>query len=252
MWGLRPFGALLKRYTGKIFLKSRFGHPTAKVGLGNWRFLSTHFFDAGKHELGVRLAEAAHDHDRNNPFFIVQLAKLLRMSFQPEASVEIFRTVSENVTRDRTFYFEWAISEGVTGNRCCSICLAAASLADNTDRAWPSSGDALKAFAGMGTTFGRLYQLFDDRTFILACSATAQLGQSIKHETRSEEYFQEAADLAREAGVDGVTLTEAFARFKQGVVTAWERREADLSEWLQDAPDLKYNCLRSLLHLEVE
>ena len=33
MWGLRPFGALLKRYTGKIFLKSRFGHPTAKVGL---------------------------------------------------------------------------------------------------------------------------------------------------------------------------------------------------------------------------
>ena len=33
MRGLRPFGALLKRYAGKIFLKSRFGHPTAKVGL---------------------------------------------------------------------------------------------------------------------------------------------------------------------------------------------------------------------------
>jgi len=35
MRGLRPFGALLKRYAGKIFLKSRFGHPTAKVGLEN-------------------------------------------------------------------------------------------------------------------------------------------------------------------------------------------------------------------------
>ena len=33
MRGLRPFGALLKRYAGKVFLKSRFGHPTAKVGV---------------------------------------------------------------------------------------------------------------------------------------------------------------------------------------------------------------------------
>jgi len=221
-------------------------------GLGSWRFLSTHFFDAGKHELAVRLAKAAHEHDQNNPFFIVQLAKLLRMSSQPDASVDIFRTASKNVKRDRTFYFEWAISEGVTGNRCCSILLAAASIADDTERAWPSSEDALKAFAGMGTTFGRLYELFNDRTFIEACSATAQLGQSIKHETSSEDYFQQATDLAREAGVDGVTLTQAFERFKQGVVTAWNRREADLSKWLQDAPDLSYNRLLSLLHLDMD
>ncbi|MCJ7457632.1 MAG: hypothetical protein MUP17_01405 [candidate division Zixibacteria bacterium] len=33
MQGLRPFGALLKHYAGKIILKSRFAHPTAKVGL---------------------------------------------------------------------------------------------------------------------------------------------------------------------------------------------------------------------------
>ncbi|MBW7992138.1 MAG: hypothetical protein FVQ84_19280 [Planctomycetes bacterium] len=220
--------------------------------LGRWRFLSMHFFDAGKQELGIRLAKAAHDHDKNNPFFIVQLAKLLRMSSQPEASVEVFRTASEYVKRDRTFYFEWAISEGVMGNRCCSIWLSAVSLADDTDRTWPSSEDALKAFAGMGTTFGKLYDLFDDRIFIEACSATAQLGQSIKHETRSEEYFEEAADRAREAGVDGVTLTQAFDRLTQALVKAWERQEADLSEWLKAAPDLKHNCLRRLLHLEVE
>ncbi len=220
--------------------------------LASWRFLSTHFFNADKKELGVRLAKAAHDHDRTNPFFIVQLAKLLRMSYQSEMSVEIFRNALGNVKRDRTFYFEWAISEGVLGNRCCSIWLAAASLADNTAQAWPDVEDALKVFAGMGTTFGKLYELFDDRTFIEGCSATAQLGQSIKHKTRSEEYFQEAAGLAREAGVDGVTLTQAFARFIQGVVSAWKRREANLSEWLKDAPDLNYNRLLNLLHLDVE
>ncbi|MBA7705754.1 hypothetical protein ES703_114592 [subsurface metagenome] len=174
------------------------------------------------------------------------------MSGQPKASVKVFRTSSENVSRDRTFYFEWAISEGVAGNRCCSIWLAAASLSDDIDRAWPSSEDALKAFAGMGTGFGLLYESFNDKTFIEACSATAQLGKSIKHATSSEEYFQQATDLAREAGVAGVTLTQAFAKFIQGVVTAGNRREADLSEWLQDAPDLNYNRLLNLLHLDSE
>ena len=220
--------------------------------LGSWRFLSTHFFNVDKKELGVRLAKAAHDHNRTNPFFIVQLAKLLRMSGQPEISVKIFRTALENVKRDRVFYFEWAISEGVVGNRCCSIWLAATSLADNTSRAWPSSEDAIKAFAGMGTTFGLLYELFDERAFIEACSATAQLGQSIKHENSSDEYFQEATDLARAAGVAGVSLSKAFERLIHGVVTAWERREVDLSEWLQDAPDFEYKYLRSLIHLDVE
>lgn len=217
--------------------------------LRSWRFLSTHFFNADKKELGVRLAKAAHDHDRTNPFFIVQLAKLLRMSSQPETSVEIFRTALENVKRDRAFYFEWAISEGVMKNRCCSIWLAGASLADDTARAWPDSEDALKALAGMGTTFGKLYESFNDIAFIEACSATAQLGQLIKHETKSGEYFQEAADLAREAGVSDVTPTQAFARLTKGIVIAWERREIDLSEWLQTAPDLTYNHLCNLLHL---
>ncbi len=220
--------------------------------LGSWRFLSTHFFNADKPELGVRLAKAAYNHNPTNPYFIVQLAKLLRMSSQPEISVGIFRNASKNIKRDRTFYFEWAISEGVLGNRCCSIWLAAASLADDTDRVWPDSEDALKAFAGMGTGFGLLYESFNDRIFIEACGATSQLGQSIRHETRSEEYFQDATALADKAGVEIVTPVQALETLKQAVITAWERREIDLSEWLQAAPDLRYNRLRNLLQLDVE
>lgn len=220
--------------------------------LGSWRFLSTHFFNVGKRELGVRLAQLAHEHDLNNPFFIVQFAKLLRESGQPDFSVEIFRRAPQGIKRDRTFYFEWGISEGVANKRCNSIWLAASSLADNVDRAWPSTEDATKALAGMGTTFCHLYDLYGAPVFIEACGATAQLGLSIRHDEKGAEYFHEAETLSREACVEKVSLPEALERLKKGVLAAWERREDDLSKWIQDAPKLKYEHLARLLQVELE
>jgi Icc-related predicted phosphoesterase len=217
--------------------------------LPSWRFLSTHFFNAGRRELAVRLAQAAYEHDRDNPFFIVQFAKLLREAAQPDMSVEIFHRASRGIRRDRTFYFEWGISEGVAGHRCNSISLAAASLADNTDRTWPSVEDATKAFAGMGTTFGRLYQLYDALVFLEACSATAQLGLSTRHDEKGAKYFREAEAQSRDGGVENVSLPQAFSRFTKGILAAWERRESDLSDWITGAPALRYEHLRHLLHL---
>lgn len=217
--------------------------------LASWRYLSNHFLKTGKYELAVRLAEVAYDLDKDNPFFIVQLAKMLRISAQPEASVELFHGTSDHVKRDRTFYFEWAISEGVAGNRCNSICLAAASLADNTDKSWPSTEDATRAFAGMGTTFARLYELFEERCFIEACSATALLGLSIRHDQSGAEYFDEAAKLARDAAVENVPMPQAFTRVKAGIQAAWNRHETELSRWLPPVPEFSYMRLRQLLHL---
>jgi len=217
--------------------------------LARWRFLSNHFFQNGKRELGVRLAQAAYEHDKDNPFFIVQLAKLLRQSSQPEMSVDIFLKASQKVRRDRTFYFEWGISEGVAGNRCNSICLGAIALADNTTQAWPSTEDATKTFAGMGTTFARLHDLYDEPAFVEACSATAQLGLTVKHDEKGEDYFQEAATLSREAGVENVSLEQAFTRFINGVLAAYKRQEIELPEWMPKIPELKYEHLGSLLHI---
>lgn len=217
--------------------------------LASWRYLSNHFLRAGKHELAVRLAQAAYDQDKHNPFFIVQLAKMLRISAQPEASVQLFHSTPDHVKRDRTFYFEWGISEGVAGSRCNSICLAAMSLADNTDQSWPSTEDASMAFAGMGTTFGRLYEMFEERRLIEACSATAQLGMKVKHNQSGAEYFDKAAALAQDAAVDTVPMPQAFTRLMAGILAAWERRETDLSRWLTPVPELSYKRLRQLLHL---
>jgi hypothetical protein len=218
--------------------------------LGTWRFLSTHLFNAGKHELGVRLAQAAYEYDRSNPFFIVQFARLLRQVSQPDKSVEICRESSTKIKRDRTFYFEWGISEGVAGNRCNSICLAAMALADNTTQAWPTSEDASKAFAGMGTTFGRLYDLYNDIVFIEACSATAQLGAIVKHDEKGEGYFKEADELGRNAGIENVSLPRAFTRFTNGVLAAWERREMNLSDYnIPAVPELQYERLCHLLQI---
>jgi hypothetical protein len=171
------------------------------------------------------------------------------MYAQADASVQLFHGTADHVERDRTFCFEWGMSEGVAGNRCNSICLAAMSLADNTGQSWPSTEDATRAFAGMGTTFGRLFELFEERRFIEACSATAQLGMTIKHDESGAEYFGEAETLARDAAVENVTMPHAFARLRAGVLAAWERRETDLSRWLPPVPKFTYNRLRKLLHL---
>jgi hypothetical protein len=220
--------------------------------LASWRFLSNHFLKLGKQELAVRLAQAAHNLDKENPFFIVQLAKMLRISGQVETSVELFHNTPENVRRDRTFYFEWGMSEGVAGNRCNSICLAAASLADKTYKSWPSTDDASRAFAGMGTTFARLYELFEDRCFIEACGATALLGSSMRHDPSSSEYFDEAADLARDAAVDNVPMPQAFMRLKAGILAAWDRRETEIPWRLPTVPEFTYSRLCNLLQLPEE
>jgi len=217
--------------------------------LASWRFLSNHFLKAGKHELAVRLAQAAFIQDETNPFFIVQLAKMLRISAQADASVQLFHRTADHVERDRTFYFEWGMSEGVAGNRCNSICLAAMSLADDTGRSWPSTEDAARAFVGMGTTFHRLFELYEERQFIEACSATVQLGVAIKHDEGAAEYFAEAETSARDAGVGNVTMPQAFVRLKGGILAAWERRETDLSRWLPPVAKFTYNHVRKLLHL---
>ena len=137
----------------------------------------------------------------------------------------------------------------MAGNRCNSICLSAASLADNTDKSWPSTEDATRAFAGMGTTFGRLYELFEDWRFIEACSATAQLGISIKHDQSGAEYFGGAAELARGAAVENVPMPQAFMRLMVGIQAAWDRHETELSRWLPPVPEFSYMRLRQLLHL---
>ena len=238
---------LIRLMTAAIELASR---QVFVPQLGAWRFLSNHFQKAGKDELAVRLAQAAYKLDKNNAFFIVQFAKVLRMSAQPEASVELFRTSSAKVRRDRAFYFEWGISEGVAGYRCNSICLAAASLCDQADQAWPSTEDATRAFAGMATTFGRLYELYADRRFIEACSAAAQLGMTIKHDAAGEGYFNEADRLARDAAIDQVQPSQAVDRLNAGFAAAWERHEHDeFSQHLPPVPEFRFNRLLRLLGL---
>jgi hypothetical protein len=217
---------------------------------GSWRFLSNHFLKQGKKELAVQLAQVAHKSDKKNPFFIVQFAKILRMSAQPESSVELFRNVSPAIKRDRTYFFEWAMSEGMAGFRSNSVCLAAAALADNTDQTWPNMDDAARAFAGMGKSFAYLYDSFDDRRFIEACSAAVQLGLSIKNNKSGERYFEDASAISRAAAVENVPMPQAFERLLAGIGAAWERHESD--EWIQSlppVPEFRYTRLRNLLRL---
>jgi len=77
MWGLRPFGALLKRYTGKIFLKSRFGHPTAKVGLNTKARGSHHSYPSPN----TRPPPEPHRLSTRRPSTYVEISLQIRLFF---------------------------------------------------------------------------------------------------------------------------------------------------------------------------
>ncbi len=177
----------------------------------------------------------------------------MRQSGQAEKSVELFRKYPQKIKNDRVFCFEWGMSEGLANSRCTNICLAALSLADNLGLKWPTVEDASKGFAGMGKTFGRLYDIYNDKIFIEACGATLQLGMLVKRDEKGSEYFKEVEEKSLSEGVEKVSIQQALIRFKNGVAAAWERKEVNLSDYsVPDVRELKYGKLYKLLNIEQE
>jgi hypothetical protein len=215
--------------------------------LGEWDYLSSHFFEKGDQALGIRLARALSDITPNDPYLIVKLAQLYREAGQPETSVKVFRSASSAVKRTRAFYYEWGTSEGNDGNYSLSIWLGAFSISDEVSQRPPDNNQAKISLNGLSVAFAELYEKFNLRPFIEACGAVAQLGLRLSLDSRANSWLHRSQQRAKNLGVEDVSPQVAFERFKIGIIAAWEQREDDLSDLIMPATSLNFRGLIRLL-----
>jgi predicted MPP superfamily phosphohydrolase len=218
--------------------------------LGEWNYLSSHFFDKGDHALGIRLARAMLETDPNDSYFIVKLAQLYREAGLPEQSAKEFRSVTVKFERnERPYYHEWGLAEGHAGRYALSVWLIAFSLADETAKQPPDNERGKLSLTALSLAFAELYDQFNMPVFIEACGATAQLGLTLRLDPKTKSWLQKNQSRARVAGVKDVSSSAALERLQAGITTAWEQREDELPEWVTRGNALTFRGLARLLRI---
>jgi hypothetical protein len=216
--------------------------------LGEWKFLSAHFFEKGETSLGIRLAQAVLKVEPTDPYLIVKLAQLYRKAEQPEQSVQVFRSIRYKVSRnERPFYYEWGTSEGNAGNYALNTWLAAFSLADEATRQPPGNEDGKQTLNGFSIASIELYERYNNLVFIEACAAASQLGLTLKLDHQTKIWLEKVRAKASE--VKDVPPKIAIERIQAGVAAAWEQREEELPDWVTPGNKLTFNGLERLLRI---
>ncbi|MDQ1611112.1 MAG: hypothetical protein QOG00_1043 [Pyrinomonadaceae bacterium] len=237
----------LMRTARKIFIEGTF-----VPNIAEWNYLSSYFFDKDEQELGISLAKTVLEVEPDNSYFIVKLAQLYRKAEQPEKSVEVFRSVRYQVTSNqRPFYFEWGTAEGTEGYFANSVWLDGLSLSDQAARQPPDNERAKLSLNGLAIAFEELYNLYNARVFIEACGAVAQLGLTFREDPLRFS-FQRRWDKATAAGLTAVQPHAALERILEGIATAWEQRDSDLSDWIPSGNTLSFHGLARLLNIQEE
>lgn len=209
--------------------------------------LSNYFFEKGQEELGIRLAKSLVEANPMNPFLRVRLSLLYRKSNDAQKGAKVFWDAPREIKRDRAFYFEWSVAEGNLKNRGLATWLASVSLADDIEKNPPDNESAKLSLAGTGIGLQKLYDKYNDRTFIEALGACAQLGLKLKLDTVSRGYFLGYERKSQEAEVAEVEDEIALNHLIKGIKKAWEVREEELPEFVPSPDKLKYSGLKYLL-----
>lgn len=220
------------------------GHFVEK--LGNWRYLSDHFFNKSKHSLAIRLTQSLLDLDKTNSYLRVKLAQQFRKAGQPEIAINVFRDAP--ITELRGFFSEWGTSEGNEGNHALSVYLTAYTLANETAKKPPENDDAKIALNGIAIACQELFKKYNKPIFVEACGAAAQLGLTVKNDKTKGELLKNKK-YAEENGINDVSKSAALNRIKEAIQVAYHQREADLPNWILKPEDLHFEGLKELLNI---
>jgi hypothetical protein len=222
--------------------------------LGEWYYLASHVFQKGNQVLGIRLAKILVDTDSSNPFFLTQLARLLREAGHPEQSVQLFWNAPIETRSHRTLYLEWGTAEGSNKNKALDAWLAGVALADSTHMKRLST-ETPYTLANLAFAFSDLFDIYKETVFIEACGAAAQLGLMLPSNWRkpeNEKFLQRSQMKSKEAGVKDVDPSTSLRKLEIGITRAWELREDELPQWVLKGNELVFQGLAQLLRIDIE
>ncbi|GBC62859.1 hypothetical protein DENIS_3843 [Desulfonema ishimotonii] len=217
--------------------------------LGKWRFLSSHFFNQGNRSLAIRLNKALLKIDPSDVYLIVHLSKLFRNANEPLQASKIFRDNLFSV-EDRPFFYEWAVTEGNNDNHAISIWFSGIALSDQIQKRLIDNKTATFCLSGMALAFSKLFEKYNNISFIESCGAVAILGLRLKLGEQDISYFQHLVNRSKNEGVANFTPIGALNIMKKGIIQAWKQAEEEMPEWVLSADQLTFEGFAMLLQIE--
>jgi predicted MPP superfamily phosphohydrolase len=218
--------------------------------LGKWRYLSEHFLEKGKEQLAIKIDKELLKIDKLNPYLIVHLSKLYRKVQQIDLSLVLFRNLAYEIF-DRALIYEWSVVEGNNKNYALNVYLGAISVSDNIVQKPIDNHSAKIGLSGISVAFMELYKLYNQRIYIEACAASAQIGMNLVLDSTTKHHFGRNLAISKEYDVSDMSLKYAFEIFKKGVNLAYKQREYNLQNWLEPSEDLDYKWLAFLVKIDI-
>ncbi len=219
-----------------------------------WKFLSEHFLRQGNTALAIRLDQALIKIDPSDSRLIVHCARLLREAKQEDLSLKIFRDLDHGISGPiRSFYYEWGINESINNNIAFATYLFGFSLSDQIEMKPIENRTATMCLSALARNFYSLYTLYNDRIFIQASGAAAQIGYKFPSLNETDKkLFGINQNKSRTAGVNDVDINVAFKILHRGITLAWNQKEITFlpSMIKYNNNELTFNSLAHLIGIE--
>jgi predicted phosphodiesterase len=216
------------------------------IALDKYEQLGRRFFNKGKKELGIRIAQSLCRSAPQNSWYVVNLASLYRDIQQHAASANVFRNAPKDVTADRTFFLVWASAERSCGNFALAACLAGVAVIDQLPGKSVTNDWGRDALILLTQMFGQLHKDHNDPVFLHAAHCSAYLSPRLKldpvHRDAIAKYI---TDLPKPSEL--ISTHNSLECIAKGLQLAFEMKELALPSWVPDLRRTTMGRFRRLL-----
>lgn len=216
---------------------------------GKWNKLPHLLFHKNK-ELGIRLAQVFLETSPEDTFYRNQLASLLRNANRKDESVQLYLDAPEEARIQRSFFSEWAVGQGLIGNRHLDAWLVGVALADG-QRVTLTVDDAKICLNGLASCFLSLtVPPITDQVFAAAAASALRLGlllPTTEKTTSTEMSLQRLSQKIAPAHAQATSITSDIANLQLGIIKAWQHRENELPDWVTRGDQLEFEAFERLL-----
>ncbi|MDO9290103.1 MAG: metallophosphoesterase [Hydrogenophaga sp.] len=171
--------------------------------LSDWEYsLTKHFFEAGRQELAIRIAERILEIIPDNSHYAVNLAKLKRESRgrDVKGAVQVLQTVTPPKD-NRGFWSEWGTASGMLGDYLSNAALHAFSISDDLSSRPPTIEDSKQALAGLAKAFEELNSAQEHLDLQRARAACAWLGLIVSNDAFNSSILKDHQEACSSVGI---------------------------------------------------
>ena len=202
-----------------LYLKLTASAETIRVSGGfvpnlrRWQFdLADHFFEIGRRDLAIRIAETLHSMNSPSPQLRQHLSRLYRESGDPGRAIRLFNNIDDLALRYPSTFLEWGRAETLASERIRGTLLIAFSIATNPLRIRLfDAKQAAKGLSGLAESLDLLYTDYIDADFKRGCEAAVRLCLLLPISEKSRSHLEKFLPVSGSAMRDVVNLGDELS-----------------------------------------